>query len=77
MIRLIQSLQKENVPLHAIGLQGHYNLDEIPFQDIEDTILAVKKLGLKVVVSELDIDVIPRGKWWAGEWKVSRRTIEV
>ncbi len=27
--------------------------------------MAVKELGLKVVISELDIDVIPRGRWWA------------
>jgi endo-1,4-beta-xylanase len=25
----------------------------------------MKELGVKVVVSELDIDVIPRGRWWA------------
>ncbi len=70
MIRLIQSLQSKNVPLHAVGLQGHYILDEVPFQDIEDTILEMmKQLGLKVVVSELDIDVVPRSKWWAENGK--------
>ena len=25
----------------------------------------MRELGVKVVVSELDIDVIPRGRWWA------------
>lgn len=65
MIRLIETLQAQDVPIHAIGLQGHYEIDRIPFTEIEDTIVAVKKLGLKVVVSELDIDVIPRGRWWA------------
>ncbi len=69
MIRLIQSLQSKNVPLHAVGLQGHYILDEVPFQDIEDTIWEMKQLGLKVVVSELDIDVVPRSKWWAENGK--------
>jgi endo-1,4-beta-xylanase len=65
MLRLITSLQAQGVPIHAIGLQGHYEIDRIPFDEIEATIEAVKKLGLKVVVSELDIDVVPRGKWWA------------
>ena len=64
-IRLARSLLDRRVPLHAIGLQGHYELDRIPFRDIEDTLIAVRGLGLKVVVSELDIDVIPRGRWWA------------
>jgi endo-1,4-beta-xylanase len=26
---------------------------------------AMQQLGLKVVVSELDIDVVKRGRWWA------------
>jgi endo-1,4-beta-xylanase len=65
MLKLIRSLQSQKVPLHAIGLQGHYEIDRIPLQEIEDTIVAVKALGLKVVVSELDIDVVPRGRWWA------------
>jgi len=65
MIRLVRSLRGRNVPLHAVGLQGHYELDRLPFADIEATLMAVRELGVKVVVSELDIDVIPRSKWWA------------
>ena len=65
MIRLINSLRSQNVPIHAIGLQGHYELDRVPFADIEATLVAMRELGIKVVVSELDIDVIPRGRWWA------------
>jgi endo-1,4-beta-xylanase len=65
MLRLIRAMKARAVPLHAVGLQGHYELDSIPFDEIEATIVAVKALGLKIVVSELDIDVIPRGRWWA------------
>jgi endo-1,4-beta-xylanase len=64
-IRLVRLLREQNVPIHAIGLQGHYELDQIPFKAIEDTLVAMKALGVKVVVSELDIDVVPRSKWWA------------
>jgi endo-1,4-beta-xylanase len=69
MLRLIASLQSQKVPIHAVGLQGHYEIDRIPFEEIENTIVAVQKLGLKLVVSELDIDVIPRGRWWAENGK--------
>lgn len=65
MIQLIRSLRAKNVPLHAIGLQGHYELDQVPLEDLEATLVATRELGVKVVVSELDIDVIPRSKWWA------------
>jgi endo-1,4-beta-xylanase len=59
------ALRAKNVPLHAVGLQGHYELDRAPFADIEAALVAMRELGVKVVVSELDDDVIPRSKWWA------------
>jgi endo-1,4-beta-xylanase len=65
MMRLIESLRSQKVPIHAIGLQGHYELDSVPFEAIEKTLSAMKGIGMKVVVSELDIDVIPRARWWA------------
>jgi endo-1,4-beta-xylanase len=65
MIRLIESLRARNVPLHAIGLQGHYEIDTVPFAALEKTLAAMRAMQMKVVVSELDIDVIPRGRWWA------------
>lgn len=65
LIRLVRSLRERRAPIDAIGLQGHYEIDRIPFSDIEATLVAMRELGMKVVVSELDIDVIPRGQWWA------------
>lgn len=64
-IRLIESLRAKNVPIHAIGLQGHYELDSVPFDAIEKALSEMKRLKMKVVISELDIDVIPRARWWA------------
>lgn len=65
MIRLIESMRARNVPVHAIGLQGHYELDAVPFDALRKTLEAMREMKMKVVVSELDIDVIPRGRWWA------------
>jgi endo-1,4-beta-xylanase len=65
LVRLVRLLREKRVPLHAIGLQGHYEIDRLPLQDIEATLAAMRELGMKVVVSELDIDVIPRSRWWA------------
>lgn len=64
MVQLIEFLREQKAPLHAIGLQGHYEIDAVPFEALERTLIAMRKLGMKVVVSELDIDVIPRGRWW-------------
>ena len=65
MLRLIRSLREQDVPVHAIGLQGHYELDAVPLDDLEATLAVARELGLRVVVSELDLDVIPRSRWWA------------
>lgn len=65
MIRLVEALRARQAPLHAVGLQGHYELDAVPYEALEKTLKALRGLKMKVVVSELDIDVIPRGRWWA------------
>jgi endo-1,4-beta-xylanase len=64
-IRLIESLRAKKAPVHAVGLQGHYELDSVPFEAIEKALSEMKRLNMKVVISELDIDVIPRARWWA------------
>ncbi len=65
LLRLLRHLQDQKAPIHAVGIQGHWELDTVPYEGIEETITAIQKLGLKVVVSEMDIDVIPRSRWWA------------
>ena len=56
-LRLIRDLKQRGAPIHGIGIQGHWALDSIPFQDIEDAILAFHSEGMKVAITELDIDV--------------------
>lgn len=65
MVGLLRRLLEKGAPIDAVGIQGHYQIDEVPFDDIEVTLKAMRELNLKVVVTELDIDVIPRGRWWA------------
>lgn len=65
MLGLLARLKARNAPVHAVGLQGHYEIDRVPYEQLEKTLLALRAIGVKAVVSELDIDVIPRGRWWA------------
>lgn len=64
-LRLIRELREKKVPLGAVGIQGHWEVDRVPFRDIEALLDATKAQGLKVMVSELDLGVVPRGGWWA------------
>ena len=59
-LRLIHTLKAANAHLDGIGIQGHWELDKIPFQDIENAIAAFHDEGLKVMITELDIDMAPR-----------------
>jgi endo-1,4-beta-xylanase len=59
-VELIKKLLAAGVPVKAMGLQGHDKLDWPTAGQQADTIEAFKTLGIKVNISELDIDVLPR-----------------
>ena len=65
VIELLTQLKARGTPVDAYGMQGHFELGEDNLQQLKETFDALRKLGLKVVVSELDIDVVTRGRWWA------------
>lgn len=58
-IKLIRLLKSKNVKLNGIGIQGHWTLD-VSLKNIEDSIVAFHNEGLKVMITELDLDVVPR-----------------
>ncbi len=65
LLRLLGELRQQNVPLGAVGIQGHWEVDRVPLADIAALLDAMKGLGLKVMVSELDLGLVPRGPWYA------------
>jgi endo-1,4-beta-xylanase len=65
LLRLLGELRDKNVPLHAVGIQGHWEVDRIPLKDIDALLASMKAMGLKVMVSELDLGLVPRGPWYA------------
>ena len=56
---LIAKLKAEGAPITSVGLQGHYNLNFPSLDELDDTIADFEKMGLKVPMTELDIDVLP------------------
>jgi endo-1,4-beta-xylanase len=59
VLALIRDLRHKDVPIHGIGIQGHYELDHPPIDQIEEAIEAFGALGLEVMVTELDVSVLP------------------
>lgn len=58
-VRIVRNLQEQGIQVDGIGMQGHYGLTYPTLDQIEASILAFAELGVKVMVTELDIDVLP------------------
>jgi len=56
---LVKKLQKEGARVDAIGMQGHWNLVDPTLEEIETSILEYYALGVQVMITELDITVLP------------------
>jgi endo-1,4-beta-xylanase len=59
-IALIKKIQAAGVRIDGVGIQGHWHLGRIPLKDIEESILQYAALGIKVMFTELDIEVLQR-----------------
>ncbi|CAL1707072.1 unnamed protein product [Somion occarium] len=51
---LIETLKKEGVPIHGLGIQSHLVVGELPV-NIKENLEAFTKLGIEVALTELDI----------------------
>jgi len=59
-LALVKKLKDEGVPITTVGLQGHLSLTSPSLEEEEATVSAFGKLGVKVAISELDVDVLPK-----------------
>ena len=59
VVRMIRQLQAAGVPVHGIGMQGHVGLADPTLAAFEKSILAFADLGVEVMVTELDVTVLP------------------
>jgi endo-1,4-beta-xylanase len=59
-VALIRKLQQAGVAIAAVGLQGHDKMDWPSVEQQAETIETFRDLGIKVNITELDIDVLPR-----------------
>jgi endo-1,4-beta-xylanase len=58
-VELIKKLQSKGITVSGIGLQGHYKMDWPATGQLDSTIKAFAELGVKVMITELDVDVLP------------------
>jgi endo-1,4-beta-xylanase len=59
-IELVHRVRESGLPVHGIGMQAHYSLDSpANLSDVENSILAFADAGLDVLITELDVSVLP------------------
>lgn len=58
-VRLVRSLLNNGIEVDGIGMQGHWSLNFPSVSEIKASIDAFIALGVKVHITELDIDVLP------------------
>jgi endo-1,4-beta-xylanase len=63
--QLLKKLKDSGVPIHGVGLQGHWSIYEPSEKDLRDAIEKYASLGLQVHFTEVDMSVYP--------WEKNRR----
>jgi endo-1,4-beta-xylanase len=58
-VALVKKLQAAGIPIAVVGSQGHLHLDTPSIADEDATITELAATGVKVAITELDIDVLP------------------
>ncbi len=59
VIRLVKGLQAKGVRVDGVGIQGHWFVDHPRMDEIENHFVALGQLGVKLMITELDIGVLP------------------
>lgn len=58
--QLLKKLLAQGVPIHGVGLQGHWSIYEPSYQALEESIKKFSSLGLKVQITEMDVSVFQK-----------------
>jgi len=58
--KLVKGLKDAGVPIHGIGLQGHWAVNEPSRAQLDSTLARLAQTGVKLQITELDISVYPK-----------------
>lgn len=60
VVKMIKTLQKQGIVVAGIGMQGHCNMEFPAIDEFEKSLLAFAGLGVNVMITELDVTVLPK-----------------
>jgi len=58
-LRLLAGLREAGAHVDAVGIQGHWVLDQVPFAELDEAIDLFAQTGVKVMITELDLSMLP------------------
>ncbi|HPL44779.1 MAG TPA: endo-1,4-beta-xylanase [Prolixibacteraceae bacterium] len=59
IVKLIGQLRERGLRIDAVGMQGHIGMDHPTIEEYENAIMAYGNAGVKVMVTELDMSILP------------------
>ena len=57
--KLVKQLKDNGVPIHGVGLQGHWNIYYPEEKELRDALESYSRLGVQVQMTELDVSIYP------------------
>jgi endo-1,4-beta-xylanase len=57
IFKMVTDLKKKGVPIHGVGLQAHWAINEPSREQLDKTLARFAESGLKLQITELDISV--------------------
>jgi endo-1,4-beta-xylanase len=58
--QMVKKLKEKGVPIHGVGLQGHWSIFEPSAAELEESILKFASLGVELHFTEVDVSVYPK-----------------
>jgi endo-1,4-beta-xylanase len=71
-VNLVKDLKVRGLRVDGVGIQGHWGMDYPTTDNLEAFIIATGALGVKVMVTEMDLDILPTAWEYEGA-DVSKR----
>ncbi|MDR3219919.1 MAG: endo-1,4-beta-xylanase [Dysgonamonadaceae bacterium] len=59
VVELVKKLKERGLRIDAVGMQGHIGMDYPTLEAFENSLLSLASTGVKVMITELDLTVLP------------------
>ncbi len=66
IVKMVKKMLDSGIKIDGLGMQEHHGLEHASIEDVEGTIEAFAALGTKVMVTEMDISVLPHARSHVG-----------